>query len=235
VRGDAIAGLLVVLINVIGGMVIGIVQQGLTFAEAAHTYTFLTVGDGLVTQVPALIVSTAARRRACWRSRKSIRAPGSRPWPASEAFPRSGGRAARPDGRNSFSRTMACGLFQRAVRSRGGTKTPLTRYHGCSRFSEAAFSGQQLALSWWRQQFSFGCGSRPFSLARNDRRDAMNHSMYSADGRTHLKIVVIGLLCATLVAAVGIFAQVRDVDLGTAPLVKAGQPTAMTGRLPSIR
>jgi len=61
VRGDAIAGLLVVLINVIGGMVIGIVQQGLTFAEATHTYALLTVGDGLVTQVPALIVSTAAR------------------------------------------------------------------------------------------------------------------------------------------------------------------------------
>ena len=60
VRGDAIAGLLVVLINVIGGMVIGIVQQGLSFAEAAHTYTLLTVGDGLVTQVPALIVSMAA-------------------------------------------------------------------------------------------------------------------------------------------------------------------------------
>jgi flagellar biosynthesis protein FlhA len=60
VRGDAIAGLLVVLINVIGGMVIGIVQQGLSFADAAHTYTLLTVGDGLVTQVPALIVSTAA-------------------------------------------------------------------------------------------------------------------------------------------------------------------------------
>jgi flagellar biosynthesis protein FlhA len=60
VRGDAIAGLLVVLINVIGGMVIGIVQQSLTFAEAARTYTLLTVGDGLVTQVPALIVSMAA-------------------------------------------------------------------------------------------------------------------------------------------------------------------------------
>src|ERR1700758_966896 len=60
VRGDAIAGLLVVLINVIGGMVIGIVQQGLSFTDAAHTYTLLTVGDGLVTQVPALIVSTAA-------------------------------------------------------------------------------------------------------------------------------------------------------------------------------
>jgi flagellar biosynthesis protein FlhA len=60
VRGDAIAGLLVVLINVIGGMVIGILQQSLSFAEAAHAYTLLTVGDGLVTQVPALIVSMAA-------------------------------------------------------------------------------------------------------------------------------------------------------------------------------
>src|ERR1700686_564238 len=60
VRGDAVAGLLVVFINVIGGMVIGIMQQGLSFTEAAHAYTLLTVGDGLVTQVPALIVSTAA-------------------------------------------------------------------------------------------------------------------------------------------------------------------------------
>src|SRR5207244_6694640 len=53
-------GLLVVFINVIGGMIIGIAQQGLSFADAAHSYTILTVGDGLVTQVPALIVSTAA-------------------------------------------------------------------------------------------------------------------------------------------------------------------------------
>jgi flagellar biosynthesis protein FlhA len=60
VRGDAIAGLLVVFINIIGGMVIGIAQQGMGFADAARTYTLLTVGDGLVTQVPALIVSTAA-------------------------------------------------------------------------------------------------------------------------------------------------------------------------------
>jgi flagellar biosynthesis protein FlhA len=60
VRGDAIAGLLVVFINVIGGMIIGIAQQGMAFTEAARTYTLLTVGDGLVTQVPALIVSTAA-------------------------------------------------------------------------------------------------------------------------------------------------------------------------------
>ncbi len=60
VRGDAIAGLLVVFINVIGGMIIGILQQGISFSEAASSYTVLTVGDGLVTQVPALIVSTAA-------------------------------------------------------------------------------------------------------------------------------------------------------------------------------
>jgi flagellar biosynthesis protein FlhA len=60
VRGDAIAGLLVVFINIIGGMIVGIAQQGLPFAEAARTYTLLTVGDGLVTQVPALVVSTAA-------------------------------------------------------------------------------------------------------------------------------------------------------------------------------
>src|SRR4249920_489326 len=60
VRGDAIAGLLVVFINVIGGIIIGVAQQGLGFGEAARTYTLLTVGDGLVTQIPALIVSTAA-------------------------------------------------------------------------------------------------------------------------------------------------------------------------------
>ncbi|HXW26164.1 MAG TPA: flagellar biosynthesis protein FlhA [Xanthobacteraceae bacterium] len=60
VRGDAIAGLLVVFINIIGGMIVGIVQQSMAFAEAGHTYTVLTVGDGLVTQIPALIVSTAA-------------------------------------------------------------------------------------------------------------------------------------------------------------------------------
>jgi flagellar biosynthesis protein FlhA len=60
VRGDAVAGLLVVFINIIGGMIIGIAQQGMSFGDAARTYTLLTVGDGLVTQVPALIVSTAA-------------------------------------------------------------------------------------------------------------------------------------------------------------------------------
>ncbi|MCB2101151.1 MAG: flagellar biosynthesis protein FlhA [Rhodobacterales bacterium] len=60
VRGDAIAGLLITFINIIGGMIIGVAQQGMTFADAADTYTRLTVGDGLVTQIPALVVSTAA-------------------------------------------------------------------------------------------------------------------------------------------------------------------------------
>jgi flagellar biosynthesis protein FlhA len=60
VRGDAVAGLMITVINVIGGMIIGMVQQGLSFSQAADIYTKLTVGDGLVTQIPALIVSTAA-------------------------------------------------------------------------------------------------------------------------------------------------------------------------------
>jgi flagellar biosynthesis protein FlhA len=60
VKGDAIAGLLIVFINIIGGLIIGVAQQGMPFGEAAHAFTVLTVGDGLVSQIPALIVSTAA-------------------------------------------------------------------------------------------------------------------------------------------------------------------------------
>jgi flagellar biosynthesis protein FlhA len=60
VRGDAIAGLLITFINIIGGIIIGVAQQDMGLAQAAHTYTLLTVGDGLVSQIPALIVSTAA-------------------------------------------------------------------------------------------------------------------------------------------------------------------------------
>ncbi len=60
VRGDAVAGLLIVFINVIGGIIIGTVQQGLSLADAAETYTLLTIGDGLVSQIPALIISIGA-------------------------------------------------------------------------------------------------------------------------------------------------------------------------------
>ncbi|MBT4932996.1 MAG: flagellar biosynthesis protein FlhA [Rhodospirillaceae bacterium] len=60
VRGDAIAGLLITFINVIAGMIIGVAQKDLSFGQAAEFYTRLTVGDGLVTQIPALIVSTSA-------------------------------------------------------------------------------------------------------------------------------------------------------------------------------
>ena len=60
VRGDAIAGIIITLANIIGGLTIGVFQNKMTFASAAQNYTLLTIGDGLVTQIPALIVSTAA-------------------------------------------------------------------------------------------------------------------------------------------------------------------------------
>ncbi|MEL7833606.1 flagellar biosynthesis protein FlhA [Fodinibius sp. Rm-B-1B1-1] len=60
VRGDVIAGLLITCINIIGGLVIGTVQNGMELAEAAKLYTLLTIGDGLVSQIPALLISTAA-------------------------------------------------------------------------------------------------------------------------------------------------------------------------------
>ena len=60
VRGDAIAGLIITLVNITGGILIGIVSHGLSLGEAANNYTILTIGDGLVTQIPALIVSLAA-------------------------------------------------------------------------------------------------------------------------------------------------------------------------------
>ena len=60
VRGDAVAGLIITFINVIGGFIIGVGQKGMSLSDAAQTYTLLTVGDGLVSQIPALIISTAA-------------------------------------------------------------------------------------------------------------------------------------------------------------------------------
>jgi len=59
VKGDAIAAIIIVIVNIVGGIVIGILQKGLSFGQAASTYTLLTVGDGLVSQIPALIISTA--------------------------------------------------------------------------------------------------------------------------------------------------------------------------------
>jgi flagellar biosynthesis protein FlhA len=60
VRGDAIAGVIILLINIVGGLTIGLMQHDLSLAQAAENYTLLTIGDGLVAQVPALIISTAA-------------------------------------------------------------------------------------------------------------------------------------------------------------------------------
>ena len=60
VKGDAIAGILINIINIIGGFIIGVVQKGMVFTDALQTYTMLTIGDGLVSQIPALIIATSA-------------------------------------------------------------------------------------------------------------------------------------------------------------------------------
>lgn len=60
VRGDAIAGLMIMALNVVGGLLIGVIQHGMSVGQAAETYTLLTIGDGLVAQIPALVISTAA-------------------------------------------------------------------------------------------------------------------------------------------------------------------------------
>ena len=60
VRGDAIAGIIITLVNIVGGLFIGLVEAGMTLAEAAEVYTKLTIGDGLVSQVPAFLISVAA-------------------------------------------------------------------------------------------------------------------------------------------------------------------------------
>jgi len=60
VRGDAVAGLIITVINILGGLVIGVVQGGMEVIQAAERYTILTIGDGLVSQIPSLIISTAA-------------------------------------------------------------------------------------------------------------------------------------------------------------------------------
>ncbi len=59
VKGDAIAGILIILVDIIGGLAIGVMQKGMSFSHAVQTYTLLTVGDGLVTQIPALVISVA--------------------------------------------------------------------------------------------------------------------------------------------------------------------------------
>jgi flagellar biosynthesis protein FlhA len=60
VRGDAIAGILILLINIIGGLVVGVMQHDMSLADAAHNYTLLAIGDGLVAQIPSLVISIAA-------------------------------------------------------------------------------------------------------------------------------------------------------------------------------
>ncbi|MBF0549720.1 MAG: flagellar biosynthesis protein FlhA [Deltaproteobacteria bacterium] len=60
VRGDAIAAVIITVVNIVGGLIIGVFQEGMAIGTAAQTYTLLTIGDGLVSQIPALVISTAA-------------------------------------------------------------------------------------------------------------------------------------------------------------------------------
>lgn len=60
VRGDAVAGLVIMVVNIVGGLLIGVLQHDLSFGDSAKTYTLMAVGDGLVAQIPALVISTAA-------------------------------------------------------------------------------------------------------------------------------------------------------------------------------
>jgi len=60
IKGDAIAGIIIIFVNFIGGVSVGMVQHGISFSEALHTYTILTIGDGLVAQIPALLISISA-------------------------------------------------------------------------------------------------------------------------------------------------------------------------------
>ena len=74
VRGDAVAGIIITLINVVGGLFIGVLEQGMTVAEAAALFTKLTIGDGLVSQVPAFLISLAAGLLVT-RSTKKVNLP----------------------------------------------------------------------------------------------------------------------------------------------------------------
>jgi hypothetical protein len=76
---------------------------------------------------------------------------------------------------------------------------------------------------------------QPASASTAVQEVTVNHSMYGADRGTHLKIVAVGLLCAVLLAAVGQFAHLDSLDLGTAPLVKAGQPAIVSSNLATVR
>jgi hypothetical protein len=131
-----------------------------------------------------------------------------------------------------------CSSFQLGRWEPGGRSSVITTVQGSvkTRFCAA----DHTPIERVRATLVFSKRVNPFTrllrLKKQEREVAMNHSMYSADRATHLKIVVIGIVCATAVAMVGIFANAGGgLDLGTAPLVKAGEPTALSGQVPTIR
>ena len=97
VRGDAIAGIVITLINIIGGLFIGMVQAGMPFGEAAALFTKLTIGDGLVSQVPAFLISLG--RRSVGDAKHDVDEPAERIHPPALFASGGAGRGGRVPGR----------------------------------------------------------------------------------------------------------------------------------------
>jgi flagellar biosynthesis protein FlhA len=72
VRGDAVAGILVTIINIVGGLIVGMIQHGLAFEDAVKIYTLLAIGDGLVAQIPSLVISVAAGVVVSWVANSEV-------------------------------------------------------------------------------------------------------------------------------------------------------------------
>jgi len=89
-KGDVIAGLVIVLINLVGGTAIGVLQNGMTAAEAASTYALISIGDGLVSQIPSLCIAVAGAK---WATSIFMRAHSAVSWPALRRGP---ARSPRP-------------------------------------------------------------------------------------------------------------------------------------------
>ena len=143
VRGDAIAGLLITFINIIAGMVIGMLQQGLSFQEAGNNYTLLTVGDGLVSQIPALIVSTAAGLLV---SKAGVTGSADKALVAQfTGYPKALGMSAAVIGVLAFLPGMPILPFLGARRRRRLPRLPLDRQEGRRGCAEAAAAGAQPA------------------------------------------------------------------------------------------
>ncbi|HKA86163.1 MAG TPA: flagellar biosynthesis protein FlhA [Haliangiales bacterium] len=136
VRGDAVAGLLIVGINIVGGIIIGVAQAGLSIGDAAHTFSILSIGDGLVSQIPALLISTGSALLVTRDSSGKALAPSlgaqlfSRPRPAGLAAAVLGGLALVPGMPHVAFLALAGATGAIALRARRHAAAAPTRHAG---------------------------------------------------------------------------------------------------------